>query len=434
MKMTLTRSAGPALASAVATVYTKGGQTLRVPLRRAPAGPGCAGHPEQQLMRWFSRQAAAEPGFPVRVRSMLLITTAGGCRPCQQALVRFLSRYHLGKKLRQLTAGPKSGCGCHRCQSRAEEGGSLVLDELLGETPPGAPLWPPLPSPGIPEGDGQRPSTGNSLHATAGAAQRAAAAEAARRNAASTRSNARFRFRVAHHGAKQPLDAPHYHVIDEQGRQISGHFFYGKQPIRTQKKDRPTAPAYDRLTAYPGPDPATSYSQYRTEWHGARANKAEGRQRRHLRKGYELEHAVPMLPVPPAAPLTARDLTPQALLHPNLDVHAQRALLRMARSADSFYRDAAVNILTEVRAGRLRGVFIENQRAPALRARRQGLGWWQILTPGDDSTKLDDPAEAPMLVFRESIRNNPRRLDEALLVAWSLPLAVVPRGVYGRPL
>ncbi|TGE24600.1 hypothetical protein E5K00_05135 [Hymenobacter aquaticus] len=275
-----------------ATVYTRGGETLRVPLRPAPAGAaGCAGHPELQVVRWLQRRAAAEPGFPARVRSVLLVVSQGGCPLCRGALQRFLNRFRLDTTLRVVRTNPHPAgcrCGCRHCRAQARPG----LDRRLAEAGlQREDSYPPLPSPGIPEGDGQGPSVGNSLHATAHAARRAAEAEAARRNAASPKVNARFRYRVAHHGAKQPLDAPHYHVIDEQGRQVSGHFFYGRQPIRAQKKDRPTAPPYDRHTPYPGADPATSYSQYRTEWHGARANKAEGRQRRRLQKGYELEAA-----------------------------------------------------------------------------------------------------------------------------------------------
>ncbi|WP_143164181.1 hypothetical protein [Hymenobacter daecheongensis] len=125
-------------ASAVANVYTKGGQTLRVPLRRAPAGPGCAGHPEQQLMRWFNRRAAAEPGFPVRVRSILIISTTSGCAPCRQALLRFLGRYRLAEKLRLLVRpGSAGGCGCRRCRSAANVAAeTTLLESWLGELAP----------------------------------------------------------------------------------------------------------------------------------------------------------------------------------------------------------------------------------------------------------------------------------------------------------
>jgi outer membrane protein OmpA-like peptidoglycan-associated protein len=39
---------------------------------------------------------------------------------------------------------------------------------------------------------------------------------------------------VARSDAHQPGELPHYHVIDPQGNQISGHFFYGKKPYRVE--------------------------------------------------------------------------------------------------------------------------------------------------------------------------------------------------------
>ncbi|UOQ68151.1 polymorphic toxin type 5 domain-containing protein [Hymenobacter volaticus] len=131
------RLAAPAPAKDLATVYTRGGQTLRVPLRPAPVGTaGCVGHPELQLMRWLRNRATAEPGFPVRVRSVLLVVQRGGCSVCQEALYRFLSRFRLNTKLRLVRTGAHPmgcGCGCAHCQASSRVRKSL-LDELLGET------------------------------------------------------------------------------------------------------------------------------------------------------------------------------------------------------------------------------------------------------------------------------------------------------------
>lgn len=135
--MNLTNSAAAhsarAAAGSVANVYVWGGPTMRVPLRPAPAGRGCAGHPEQQLIRWLNRRTAADPGFPVRVRSILLVKP-GRCTACQVALTRFLERYRLGRKLRVLTAGAQPSCGCGSCKSCAGGPPHLLLDELLSET------------------------------------------------------------------------------------------------------------------------------------------------------------------------------------------------------------------------------------------------------------------------------------------------------------
>ncbi len=122
----------------LATVYTRGGQTLRVPLRPAPESPAgsCAGHPELQLMRWLQRRAAAEPGFPVRVRSVLLIVRHGGCPACQEQLHRFLNRFRLCTRLRLVRPGFGPGgctCGCGHCPASHPTPRPLLLDELLNE-------------------------------------------------------------------------------------------------------------------------------------------------------------------------------------------------------------------------------------------------------------------------------------------------------------
>ena len=167
----------------------------------------------------------------------------------------------------------------------------FLFDELLlpaGRLSEGPEL--PLVSAGIPVGDGAGPTLDNSLHPDAAAARRAAQAEADRLNATTARvAGERYRYSVAHHAAKQPRDASHYHVINRAGKQVSGHFFYGRQPTVVRKQDRPQPPKYDATTNYPAPEGSDhSYSQYRTEWHESRANKATGRQQRRLRKGYEL--------------------------------------------------------------------------------------------------------------------------------------------------
>jgi hypothetical protein len=121
-----------------ATVYTRGGETLRVPLRPAPLNSrGCAAHPETQLLRWLQRRSAAEPGFPVRVRSVLLVVGKDGCPACQQALRRFLGRSRVGTRLRLVRSGPHPAgcsCGCGQCQSAPASAPQNVLDKLLGET------------------------------------------------------------------------------------------------------------------------------------------------------------------------------------------------------------------------------------------------------------------------------------------------------------
>jgi|GEM_PF-3919904 len=126
---------------AQATVYTKLGQTLRVPL----SAPGLS--PERQLVTWFNRQAAANPGFPARVKSLLLVVGQPPCRACRQTLDQFLRRWNLDGKLRLVSsraaAAPPS-CGCTLARPRPYDDypepawpiysePPIYLDEMMNE-------------------------------------------------------------------------------------------------------------------------------------------------------------------------------------------------------------------------------------------------------------------------------------------------------------
>ena len=149
------RMLGPAPA-AVAILYPKVGNVLRVPLRRTRTGgrAGCEQHPERQFIVWFNRMAAARPGFPMQIRSILLITGQPLCASCHRALATYLSRYYLADKLRLRTTnaaacGRGGNCGCgSNCSPRHRTDGSGrpvpaltnvllddLLDDLLGEAP-----------------------------------------------------------------------------------------------------------------------------------------------------------------------------------------------------------------------------------------------------------------------------------------------------------
>jgi V8-like Glu-specific endopeptidase len=112
-------------------------------------------------------------------------------------------------------------------------------------------------------------------------------------------------------------------------------------------------------------------------------------------------------------------LAAQQVIDTRIDVHAQYALMRMSRNPDT--AAAAAAMLAAVKSGRLGGIDKEDQQVPALRARGMGLGWWQLLQRWQDATVVFDrnPASAPLLVFRDSVRSIPSRLDPALLGAWT---------------
>ena len=131
-----TRAARPA---ALAILYPKVGNVLRVPLRRTRIGgtQGCAQHPERQFIRWFDRMAAARPGFPLQIKSILLLTGEPLCESCRRVLNRYLGQYQLASKLRVRSRGEDAcgcggGCGCGASQLPSRQANTLVsLDSIL---------------------------------------------------------------------------------------------------------------------------------------------------------------------------------------------------------------------------------------------------------------------------------------------------------------
>lgn len=109
--------------------------------------------------------------------------------------------------------------------------------------------------------------------------------------------------------------------------------------------------------------------------------------------------------------------TTSGVIDPRIDVHAQYALLRMAKGDPSARADAAA-ILAAVKSGRLAGIYKEDQQVPAMRAKRRGIGWWQLIPAGRDAAVVHEAGAAPILVFRDRVRSDASRLDPALRAAW----------------
>src|SRR5215207_6399746 len=101
-----------------------------------------------------------------------------------------------------------------------------------------------------------------------------------------------------------------------------------------------------------------------------------------------------------------------------IDVFAQYALLRMAKSPDPGARADASAMLGAVKSGTLAGIYKEDEQIPALRARRVGTSWWLVIPKGEDAAVLREPGAAPLIVFRDSARSDASRLDPALRKAW----------------
>ena len=119
---------------------------------------------------------------------------------------------------------------------------------------------------------------------------------------------------------------------------------------------------------------------------------------------------------------TARDV-----IHPHIDVHAQYALLRMFKGDPGARADAA-RMLAAVKTGTLAGIYKEDQRVPALLARRMGSNWWELIPQGEDAALVldPDPSAPSIIVFRDQVRSLPSRLDPALRKASLGRVIVVP--------
>jgi len=96
-------------------------------------------------------------------------------------------------------------------------------------------------------------------------------------------------------------------------------------------------------------------------------------------------------------------------------------------------------MLAAVRNGVLGGIFQEDQKVPALRARALNLGWWQLVetfrtSPARAAVCVTRPAgQLPLLAFRKSLAKDRARLATELQAAFAvcgLPAqpAPVPRG------
>jgi len=113
-------------------------------------------------------------------------------------------------------------------------------------------------------------------------------------------------------------------------------------------------------------------------------------------------------------------LTYQQVRHERIDVDAQRSLMRMSNNPQTAVQAEQLN--AEVHAGRLWGIFAEDQREPAKRALVYTGGWWLLIPKGSDAvvvlSEKNESGGPPLIAFRRGIRNDPARLDAALLKAF----------------
>lgn len=101
----------------LAKIYLKTGQVITLPFRSAntTCQSSCATHPSSQLIRWISRNFAAQPGFVVNIKSILFRVDAT-CPNCFEQLAVFLNKYRLARQTRVITLENSTqkpcSCGC----------------------------------------------------------------------------------------------------------------------------------------------------------------------------------------------------------------------------------------------------------------------------------------------------------------------------------
>lgn len=122
-------------------------------------------------------------------------------------------------------------------------------------------------------------------------------------------------------------------------------------------------------------------------------------------------------PVTEAAP-AVEPWTTQDVIDERIDVQAQYALMRMF-VGEPAERAVASGVLAAIEAGALAGVYREDQRAPALRARALGTGWWMLVPRGRAAACVIEPdGELPLIAVRRGAHKDPAAYDRALAEAW----------------
>ena len=124
---------------------------------------------------------------------------------------------------------------------------------------------------------------------------------------------------------------------------------------------------------------------------------------------------------PEAASAPTTSWTTQDVIDPRIDVEAQYSLMRMFESGGDDAVDASA-ILSAIKSEILAGTYQQNQKKPALRAQKLGIGWWELFK-GQPTERLafcwKEPVESPpMIVMRKDVKSTREGLDPALRDAW----------------
>ncbi len=111
--------------------------------------------------------------------------------------------------------------------------------------------------------------------------------------------------------------------------------------------------------------------------------------------------------------------TTEDVLQSPIDHHAQSALLFMFARGGQQAADASA-ILCATKRGDLQGIFLPNQQIPALRIRKLGGNWWEMI-PKNDKSICFAPAdgEPPLIAFGKQIKDQVDIVAKAVSKAWN---------------
>jgi hypothetical protein len=107
----------------------------------------------------------------------------------------------------------------------------------------------------------------------------------------------------------------------------------------------------------------------------------------------------------------------ERLIDERIAVAAQRAL-RSLSEREGEDRGRAWKIYKAVRSGALGGIYQVDMGVPALRVRKGGGNWWEVLGGETAKCLLEPAGEPPLLVYSEKVGNDWRQLVDALPAAF----------------
>lgn len=102
-----------------------------------------------------------------------------------------------------------------------------------------------------------------------------------------------------------------------------------------------------------------------------------------------------------------------------IDSYAQKALIHMFTNDSKNQSKEASSILCSVKRGDLEGIYLPDQKVPALRAKSVGSGWWKILNGRDSVCYKEPTGKPPIIVFSEKIAKDRDLLSSALVSSYN---------------